>query len=149
MLFQMAQEKRQTMFGSSKVTDRLRDMCLSANISEVDLTSDEKSSWKQLFLCIPLEQAKKIIGDGITHFTFHLLSDILWFEISCLEGTKWLVNHYEVPKRMAKADEAYTWREFLEHYGETKEDTKIVCFMREGQHEIQTYTTNKLHNMVT
>ena len=160
MLTEMVPETGKTMFGSKKKTHRLRSRCLFVNISEGDLTSDEKSPWKQLFLCIPFEQAQRIIGSGITNFTFRLLFDKHWFEISCLDGTKWLVmQRYAVPKRIANDNEAYNWREFLEHYGETRasskwqnsepeEDTKVVCFMRKGQHEILQINSFKLpqHN---
>ena len=94
-------------------------MCLDANASEIDLTSGEKYPWKQMFLCIPFEKAQRIIGSGITKFTFRLLSDKHCFEISCLDGTKWIVmQHDALPKRIANDNEAYTWCEFLDYYGE-------------------------------
>ena len=103
MLTEMAPETGKTMFGSLKKTLRMRTRCVRVNVSEGDLTSDEKSPWKQLFLCIPFEQARRIIGPGITKFTFHLKHDVQWFEISCLDGTQWCVaQHYAVPKRIAK-----------------------------------------------
>ena len=160
MLTEMAPETGKTMFGSKKKTDRLRSRCVAVNISEVDLTSDEKSPWKQLFLCIPFEQARRIIGPGITKFTFHLKRDLQWFEISCLDGTQWCVaQHYAVPKRIANDNEAYTWHEFLEYFGETRasaewqnsepqENTKLVCFTCTGPHEILQINSVKLpqHN---
>ena len=56
MLIAMASETRQTMLGANRCCleqIRLRRMCQTANISEVDLTSGEKS----LMSCIP--SAKK------------------------------------------------------------------------------------------
>ena len=150
MLTEMAPETGKTMFGSKKKTHRLRSRCLFVNISEGDLTSDEKSPWKQLFLCIPFEQARRIIGPGITKFTFHLKHDFQWFEISCLDGTQWCVaQHYAVPKRNANDNEAYTWHEFLEYFGETRasaewqnsepqENTKLVCFTRTSDDQMVT-----------
>ena len=150
MLTEMAPETGKTMFGSLKKTLRMRTRCVRVNVSEGDLTSDEKSPWKQLFLCIPFEQARRIIGPGITKFTFHLKRDLQWFEISCLDGTQWCVaQHYAVPKRIANDNEAYTWHEFLEYFGETRasaewqnsepqENTKLVCFTRTSDDQMVT-----------
>ena len=150
MLTEMAPETGKTMFGSLKKTLRMRTRCVRVNVSEGDLTSDVKSPWKQLFLCIPFEQARRIIGPGITKFTFHLKRDLQWFEISCLDGTQWCVaQHYAVPKRIANDNEAYTWHEFLEYFGETRasaewqnsepqENTKLVCFTRTSDDQMVT-----------
>ena len=77
MLTAMAPETRPLMFGSTNGTIDLRNMCLSANISEVDLTSGEKLPWKQLFKGIPLGMAQKVIGEGITKFTSSLRKALL------------------------------------------------------------------------
>ena len=109
MLIAMASETRQTMLGANRCCleqIRLRRMCQTANISEVDLTSGEKFPWKQLFKGIPLDKAQKVIGEGITKFTFRLLPEEHCFEITCLDGMKWLVvQRYAVPKRIADDDD--------------------------------------------
>ena len=106
MLIERAPETRQTMCidGNHCCVQQtlLRYKCLRANTSEIDLTSGEQFPWKQLFLNVPLDEAQKVIGEGITKFTFRLLSEKHCFEITCLDGMKWLVvQRYAVPKRIA------------------------------------------------
>ena len=115
-------EDRQTMFGPKRCCleqRRLREMCLDANVSEIDLTSGEKFPWKQMFLCIPFAKAQRIIGAGITKFTFRVLPDKHYFEVTCVDGTKWnAMEHDALPKRIADDNEPYTWCEFLDYYGD-------------------------------
>ena len=115
-------EDRQTMFGPKRCCleqRRLREMCLDANVSEIDLTSGEKFPWKQMFLCIPFAEAQRIIGAGITKFTFRVLPDKHYFEVTCVGGTKWnAMEHDALPKRIADDNNPYTWCEFDEYYGE-------------------------------
>ena len=112
-----------------------------------------------MFLNVPLDEAQKVIGEGITKFTFRLLSEKHCFEITCLDGTKWLVmQRYALPKRIADDNEAYNWSEFVDYYGqsafskwqnsEPEEDTKVVCSMRTGQRELLQINSFKLpkHN---
>ena len=94
-------------------------MCHNADKSEIDLTSAKTFPWKALFLSIPFEKAERIIGSGITKFTFRLLSDKHCFEIICLDGTKWnVMQHDALPKRIADDNNPYTWCEFDDYYGE-------------------------------
>ena len=143
MLIAMASETRQTMLGANRCCleqIRLGRMRQTANISEVDLTSGEKFPWKQLFKGIPLDKAQKVIGEGITKFTFRLLPEEECFEITCLDETKWLV--------VADDDEAYNCSTTASDYSEPEEDTKVLCFKRTGQHEILQINSVKLpqHN---
>ena len=126
MLIAMASETRQTMLGANRCCleqIRLRRMCQTANISEVDLTSGEKFPWKQLFKGIPLDKAQKVIGEGITKFTFRLLPEEECFEITCLDETKWLV--------VADDDEAYNCSTTASDYdGDSVCPKKIVSQKR-------------------
>ena len=133
---------------------RLCRMCRNANTSEVDLTSGEKFPWKQLFKGIPLDKAQKVIGEGITKFTFRLLSEKHCFEITCRDGTKWRVmERYALPRKIGDDGQPYNWGEFTQLYegsalskwekSADEEDPENVCFTCTGQHELLHINTFK------
>ena len=130
MLVAMADETPELLANRCTLEQiRLGRRCQIANISEADLTSGEKFPWKELFKGIPLDKAQKVIGEGITKFAFRRLPEEGFFEITCLDGTKWHV--------VADDDEAaYNCSTTASDYSEPEEDTKVLCFKRTGQHEI-------------
>ena len=107
--------------------------------------SGEECPWKQLFLNILPDKAQKAIGDGITKVAYRRQSEKDWYEITCRDGSKWLVmQRFGVEKRIADDNKAYSWSEFFDYYRQSawnkwqnsEPEKNRVCFMRTGQREL-------------
>ena len=107
--------------------------------------SGEECPWKQLFLNILPDKAQKAIGDGITKVAYRRQSEKDWYEITCRDGSKWLVmQRFGVEKRIADDNKAYSWSEFDDYYRQrawnkwqnSEPEKNRVCFMRTGQREL-------------